>query len=333
MRYLITGGAGFIGSALIRHLLRSENCKLLNIDKLTYSGSLFSLADASTHPNYQFLALDITHRQAIEQALMAFKPERIIHLAAESHVDLSISGPEVFIQSNIVGTFTMLEASHQQNFCFHHVSTDEVYGDLNDPSTPFNEQSSYKPSSPYSASKAASDHLVKAWYRTYGLPVILSHSTNNYGPYQFPEKLIPLTIMNALLEKDIFLYGDGQQTRDWLFVDDHVKALHAIATQGKIGETYTVGGHNQHSNLHIVQSICSLLDTIKPHHSYPYAQRIQFTSDRPGHDRHYAVTTEKINKELQWYPKENFYSGLEKTVLWYVNNKDWALNSLDKKLV
>ncbi len=334
MHILITGGAGFIGSALIRHLLNNTAHQVLNLDKLTYAGNLESLAGVADHPNYRFVQADIADSATVSQALAEFQPDAIMHLAAESHVDRSIDGPAAFIQTNIVGTYTLLEATRsywaqldpvrKAAFRFHHISTDEVYGDLHGVDDLFTETTPYAPSSPYSASKAASDHLVRAWQRTYGLPVLITNCSNNYGPYHFPEKLIPLVILNALDGKPLPVYGNGQQVRDWLYVEDHARALLKVVTEGKVGETYNIGGHNEQKNLHVVESICSLLDELTPRQNGSYKEQIRFVSDRPGHDLRYAIDASKIERELGWKPEETFASGLRKTVLWYLDNLDWC---------
>ncbi|MCG4452420.1 dTDP-glucose 4,6-dehydratase [Pseudomonas sp. MMS21-TM103] len=340
MRILLTGGAGFIGSALIRHLLSDTTHQVLNLDKLTYAGNLESLASVADQPRYQFVQADIGDSAAVSRALAEFQPDAIMHLAAESHVDRSIDGPAAFIQTNIVGTYTLLEATRtywlqldearRQAFRFHHISTDEVYGDLHGVDDLFTESTSYAPSSPYSASKAAADHLVRAWQRTYGLPVLISNCSNNYGPYQFPEKLIPLMILNALEGKPLPVYGDGQQVRDWLYVEDHARALLRVLTRGQVGATYNIGGHNQQTNLEVVESICALLDELRPWqdtstgHPRSYKELISFVADRPGHDRRYAIDAGKIERELGWTPEESFASGLRKTVRWYLDNLDWC---------
>lgn len=334
MHILITGGAGFIGSALIRHLLNHTEHQVLNLDKLTYAGNLESLATVADHPNYRFVQADIADNVAVSQVLAEFQPDAIMHLAAESHVDRSIDGPAAFIQTNIVGTYALLEATRsywsqldparKAAFRFHHISTDEVYGDLHGVDDLFTETTPYAPSSPYSASKAASDHLVRAWQRTYGLPVLLTNCSNNYGPYHFPEKLIPLVILNALDGKPLPVYGNGQQVRDWLYVEDHARALLKVVSEGIIGETYNIGGHNEQKNLHVVESICALLDELAPRQSGSYKEQISFVSDRPGHDLRYAIDASKIERELGWKPTETFASGLRKTVLWYMENLDWC---------
>jgi dTDP-glucose 4,6-dehydratase len=331
---LITGGAGFIGSALIRHLLNNTEHQVFNLDKLTYAGNLESLASVVNTPRYQFLQADIADSDAVSHALAKFQPDAIMHLAAESHVDRSIDGPADFIQTNIVGTYALLEATRRYwsqldparkaAFRFHHISTDEVYGDLHGVDDLFTETTPYAPSSPYSASKAASDHLVRAWQRTYGLPVLLTNCSNNYGPYHFPEKLIPLVILNALDGKPLPVYGNGQQVRDWLYVEDHARALLTVVTAGEVGETYNIGGHNEQKNLHVVESICALLDELSPRQSGSYTEQISFVTDRPGHDLRYAIDASKIERELGWKPQETFSSGLRKTVLWYLDNLDWC---------
>ena len=335
MKILVTGGAGFIGSAVIRHIIQNTNNQVLNIDKLTYAGNLESLTEIDQHPNYQFKQIDICDTEQITAAIDAFQPHAIMHLAAESHVDRSIDGPAAFIQTNIVGTYTLLEAARkywmglnpeaQQNFRFHHISTDEVYGDLEGTTDLFTETTSYAPSSPYSASKASSDHLVRAWHRTYGLPVIVTNCSNNYGPYHFPEKLIPLVILNALDAKPLPVYGNGQQIRDWLFVEDHARALYKVVTEGVVGETYNIGGHNEKQNIEVVKTICKILDELKPQASgQAYESLITFVKDRPGHDLRYAIDATKIQNELGWTPAETFETGIRKTVEWYLNNLDWC---------
>ena len=334
MHIFITGGAGFIGSALIRHLLNGTEHQVLNLDKLTYAGNLESLASVAHNPRYSFLQADIADSAVVSQALAEFQPDAIMHLAAESHVDRSIDGPSDFIQTNIVGTYALLEATRsywsqlepvrKAAFRFHHISTDEVYGDLHGLDDLFTETTPYAPSSPYSASKAASDHLVRAWQRTYGLPVLITNCSNNYGPYHFPEKLIPLVILNALDGKPLPVYGNGQQVRDWLYVEDHARALLKVVSAGQVGETYNIGGHNEQTNLHVVESICALLDELTPRQNGPYKEQISFVSDRPGHDLRYAIDASKIERELGWKPEETFSSGLRKTVTWYLDNLDWC---------
>lgn len=335
MKILVTGGAGFIGSAVIRHIIQNTNNQVLNIDKLTYAGNLESLKEIGQHSNYEFKQIDICDTEQITAAIDAFQPNAIMHLAAESHVDRSIDGPAAFIQTNIVGTYTLLEAARkywmgldaeaQQNFRFHHISTDEVYGDLEGTTDLFTETTSYAPSSPYSASKASSDHLVRAWHRTYGLPVIVTNCSNNYGPYHFPEKLIPLVILNALDAKPLPVYGNGQQIRDWLFVEDHARALYKVVTEGVVGETYNIGGHNEKQNIEVVKTICKILDELKPQaNGQAYESLITFVKDRPGHDLRYAIDATKIQNELGWTPTETFETGIHKTVQWYLNNLDWC---------
>ncbi|YCH22330.1 dTDP-glucose 4,6-dehydratase [Pseudomonas sp. D1-3] len=334
MRILVTGGAGFIGSALIRHLINDTDHEVLNLDKLTYAGNLESLHQVESSPRYRFLQADIGDQPAVADALQSFQPDAIMHLAAESHVDRSIDGPAAFIQTNIVGTYALLEATRaywstldeqrRQAFRFHHISTDEVYGDLHGVDDLFTETTPYAPSSPYSASKAASDHLVRAWQRTYGLPVLLTNCSNNYGPYHFPEKLIPLVILNALDGKSLPVYGNGQQVRDWLFVEDHARALLQVVTRGAVGETYNIGGHNEQKNLDVVHAICDLLDELQPRAAGSYREQVTFVTDRPGHDLRYAIDASKIERELGWKPEETFPSGLRKTVRWYLDNLDWC---------
>lgn len=336
MRILVTGGAGFIGSALIRHLIETTAHEVLNLDKLTYAGNLESLSSIATNTRYEFVQADIADRATVDAVLERFAPHAIMHLAAESHVDRSIDGPAAFIETNIVGTYSLLEAARaywaklpaaeREAFRFHHVSTDEVYGDLHGVDDLFTETTPYAPSSPYSASKAASDHLVRAWHRTYGLPVLLSNCSNNYGPFQFPEKLIPLTILNALAGKPLPVYGNGLQVRDWLFVEDHAHALLQVLCAGQVGETYNIGGHNEQKNIDVVRSICALLEELAPDHPAGvnhYADLISFVQDRPGHDQRYAIDASKIQRELGWTPAETFQSGLRKTVQWYLDNPQW----------
>ena len=342
MRILVTGGAGFIGSALIRHLIETTAHEVLNLDKLTYAGNLESLSSIATNTRYEFVQADIADRATVDAVLERFAPHVIMHLAAESHVDRSIDGPAAFIETNIVGTYNLLEAARaywaklpaaeREAFRFHHVSTDEVYGDLHGVDDLFTETTPYAPSSPYSASKAASDHLVRAWHRTYGLPVLLSNCSNNYGPFQFPEKLIPLTILNALAGKPLPVYGNGLQVRDWLFVEDHARALLQVLCAGQVGETYNIGGHNEQKNIDVVRSICALLEELAPDHPAGvnhYADLISFVQDRPGHDQRYAIDASKIQRELGWTPAETFQSGLRKTVQWYLDNSEWCQHVQD----
>ena len=342
MRILVTGGAGFIGSALIRHLLQHTEHQVLNLDKLTYAGNLESLASVADSPRYSFLHADIGDSARVSQALASFRPDAVMHLAAESHVDRSIDGPADFIQTNIVGTYALLEAvraywlqldaAQRQAFRFHHISTDEVYGDLHGSQDLFREDTPYAPSSPYSASKAASDHLVRAWQRTYGLPVLITNCSNNYGPFHFPEKLIPLVILNALEGKPLPVYGDGAQVRDWLYVEDHARALLEVVSRGQVGETYNIGGHNEQKNIEVVRAICALLEEMapdKPAGVARYEDLIRFVSDRPGHDQRYAIDAGKIQRELGWTPQESFASGLRKTVRWYLDNLDWCRHVQD----
>lgn len=335
MRILITGGAGFIGSAVIRHIIRNTDDEVLNIDKLTYAGNLESLKDIDQSPRYTFQQIDICDKEALQQAFDSFKPNLVMHLAAESHVDRSIDGPAEFINTNIVGTYHLLEVARQywqnldnrdkKSFKFHHISTDEVYGDLEGTTDLFTETTPYAPSSPYSASKASSDHLVRAWHRTYGFPILITNCSNNYGPYHFPEKLIPLVILNALDGKSLPIYGKGNQIRDWLFVEDHARALYKVVTEGKVGETYNIGGHNEKQNIEVVKTICHILDELKPQsNGQPYESLITFVKDRPGHDLRYAIDARKIANELNWTPTETFDSGIRKTVEWYLNNMAWC---------
>jgi len=331
---LVTGGAGFIGSAVIRHIIRHTGDTVVNIDKLTYAGNLESLLEISDNSRYCFERADICDRAAMDRILRQYQPDAIMHLAAESHVDRSIDGPAAFIETNIVGTYTLLEATRaywkelsderRASFRFHHVSTDEVYGDLDDPDALFTETTPYAPSSPYSASKAGSDHLVRAWRRTYGLPVLLSNCSNNYGPYHFPEKLIPHIILKAIHGEQLPVYGDGRQIRDWLFVEDHARALYCVVRRGVAGETYNIGGHNEKQNIEVVRAICQLLDELHPQSPViPHESLISFVRDRPGHDRRYAIDAGKIARELGWTPAETFDTGLRKTILWYLNNCHW----------
>jgi len=342
MRILVTGGAGFIGSALVRHLIGNTEHEVLNLDKLTYAGNLESLQSIANNTRYEFVHADIADAATVSAVLERFQPDAIMHLAAESHVDRSIDGPAAFIQTNIVGTYALLEATRawwsrlpaeqRRAFRFHHISTDEVYGDLHGANDLFHETTPYAPSSPYSASKAASDHLVRAWHRTYGLPVLITNCSNNYGPYHFPEKLIPLMILNALAGKPLPVYGNGQQVRDWLFVEDHARALLEVVSRGEVGETYNIGGHNEQKNLDVVHAICALLDELAPQHPEGvarYADLITYVQDRPGHDLRYAIDASKIEQELGWVPQETFATGLRKTVQWYLDNLQWCRHVQD----
>ncbi|ELZ8934672.1 dTDP-glucose 4,6-dehydratase [Cronobacter dublinensis] len=335
-RFLVTGGAGFIGSAVVRHLIQNTDHAVLVVDKLTYAGNLGSLAPVAQDSRFAFEQVDICDAQSLDRLFTQFQPDVVMHLAAESHVDRSIDGPAAFIETNIVGTYTLLEAARRYwsalgdvqkaAFRFHHISTDEVYGDLHGLDDFFTETTPYAPSSPYSASKAGSDHLVRAWRRTYGLPTLVTNCSNNYGPYHFPEKLIPLTILNALAGKPLPVYGNGQQIRDWLYVEDHARALCLVATQGEVGETYNIGGHNEQKNLDVVETICALLEALaplKPAGVGAYRSLITFVQDRPGHDLRYAIDASKIERELGWRPQETFESGMRKTVQWYLDNETW----------
>ncbi|RAZ05777.1 dTDP-glucose 4,6-dehydratase [Acinetobacter sp. SM1B] len=337
MKILVTGGAGFIGSAVVRHIIQDTDNSVLNVDKLTYAGNLESLATVADHPRYQFSQTDICDRAELDQLFETFQPDAVMHLAAESHVDRSITGPAAFIETNIIGTYQLLEAArHYWNglvedkkaeFRFHHISTDEVYGDLEGTEDLFLETTPYAPSSPYSASKASSDHLVRAWHRTYGLPVVLTNCSNNYGPYHFPEKLIPLVILNALAGKPLPVYGNGAQIRDWLYVEDHARALYKVVTEAEVGETYNIGGHNEQQNIDVVKAICNLLEELapnKPEGIANYYDLITYVKDRPGHDLRYAIDASKIKKDLGWVPVETFESGLRKTVEWYLANQEWV---------
>jgi len=342
MKILVTGGAGFIGSAVVRHIINHTQDSVVNLDKLTYAGNLDSVSSVANSERYAFEQADICDRAALDRIFAQHQPDAVMHLAAESHVDRSIDSAGEFIQTNIVGTFTLLEAARayyqtlpenrKAQFRFHHISTDEVYGDLHGTDDLFTETTPYAPSSPYSASKASSDHLVRAWLRTYGLPTIVTNCSNNYGPYHFPEKLIPLMILNALDGKPLPVYGDGMQIRDWLFVEDHARALYQVVTKGVVGETYNIGGHNEKANIEVVKTICALLEELvpeKPAGVARYEDLITFVQDRPGHDVRYAIDAAKIGRELGWKPQETFESGIRKTVQWYLDNKTWWQNVLN----
>jgi dTDP-glucose 4,6-dehydratase len=342
MNFLVTGGAGFIGSAVIRHIIDNTPDSVVNVDKLTYAGNLESLLSISDSDRYHFEQVDICDRAELERIFNQYRPDAVMHLAAESHVDRSIDGPAEFIETNIVGTYTLLDAARsywqkldkekRSDFRFHHISTDEVYGDLDGPNSLFTEQTAYAPSSPYSASKASSDHLVRAWNRTYGMPTVITNCSNNYGPFHFPEKLIPLMILNALEGKPLPVYGNGQQIRDWLYVADHARALYLVATKGELGETYNIGGHNEMANLDVVNSLCDLLEELVPHKPdgvNNYKDLITYVKDRPGHDLRYAIDAGKIERELGWKPEETFETGIRKTVEWYLDNKEWWSRVLD----
>ncbi|MBD3612260.1 MAG: dTDP-glucose 4,6-dehydratase [Hydrogenovibrio crunogenus] len=348
MKILVTGGAGFIGSAVVRHIISETGYSIINVDKLTYAGNLESLKSVEKNDRYIFEQVDICDAGELKRIFNEHQPDIVMHLAAESHVDRSIDGPDQFVQTNLVGTYTLLEQARaywntlednkKANFKFHHISTDEVYGDLphpddiaesNEQDLPlFTETTAYAPSSPYSASKAGSDHLVRAWYRTYGLPTVITNCSNNYGPYHFPEKLIPLVILNALEGKSLPVYGKGNQIRDWLYVEDHARALVLVATQGKVAETYNIGGHNEKQNLEVVKTICAILDEERPKVT-KYSEQIKFVADRPGHDMRYAIDAGKIERELGWTPQETFESGIRKTVQWYLDNQVWCQHVQD----
>jgi dTDP-glucose 4,6-dehydratase len=339
VKVLVTGGAGFIGSAVVRHILADTDASVVNVDALTYAGNLESIPNAQASARYAFAQVDICDFAALSAVFEEHRPDLVMHLAAESHVDRSIDGPGAFIQTNVVGTYNMLEAARaywqgldddkKAGFRFHHISTDEVYGDLHGTDDLFTETTSYEPSSPYSASKAGSDHLVRAWGRTFGLPVVVTNCSNNYGPYHFPEKLVPHIILNALHGKSLPVYGDGSQIRDWLYVVDHARALFKVVTEGKVGETYNIGGHNEKRNIEVVHTICDLLEELAPENENSLASGkgfkdlITFVKDRPGHDARYAIDASKIQRELGWTPKETFESGIRKTVQWYLDNPEW----------
>lgn len=339
-RFIVTGGAGFIGSAVVRHLIKNTPHSVCVVDKLTYAGNLESLAEVADSPRFRFEKADICDKEALDRIFSDFRPTHVMHLAAESHVDRSIDGPGEFIQTNVVGTYTILEAARKyynalddagkNNFKFHHISTDEVYGDLEGPEDFFRETTPYAPSSPYSASKASSDHLVRAWKRTFGLPTVVTNCSNNYGPYHFPEKLIPLVILHALDSKELPVYGKGEQIRDWLYVEDHARALCLVAMEGAPGETYNIGGHNERKNIEVVLKICALLDELRPRQDgKSYAEQIVYVKDRPGHDLRYAIDAAKIARDLNWKPQETFESGIRKTVEWYLAHKDdWCAHVL-----
>ncbi|EEY46450.1 dTDP-glucose 4,6-dehydratase [Vibrio mimicus] len=342
MKILVTGGAGFIGSAVVRHIILRTKDVVVNLDKLTYAGNLESLCDVDGHERYTFEQVDICNREQLDRVFAEHQPDAVMHLAAESHVDRSIDGPAAFIETNIVGTYTLLEAArHYWNslederkltFRFHHISTDEVYGDLEGTDDLFTEETPYAPSSPYSASKASSDHLVRSWLRTYGFPTIVTNCSNNYGPYHFPEKLIPLMILNALEGKALPVYGNGMQIRDWLFVEDHARALYKVVTEGQVGETYNIGGHNEKANIEVVETLCTLLEELvpnKPTGITYYTDLITYVKDRPGHDVRYAIDASKIERDLGWKPEETFESGIRKTVEWYLSHREWWSRVLD----
>lgn len=337
MKVLITGGAGFIGSAVIRHIINNTGDSVVNVDKLTYAGNLESLSSVSDNPRYAFEQLDICDSVALGKVFQQHQPDAVMHLAAESHVDRSIDSPAAFMETNIIGTYTLLEITRQywsalgdaarQAFRFHHVSTDEVYGDLSNAGNLFTETTPYAPNSPYSASKASSDHLVRAWQHTYGLPALITCCSNNYGPYHFPEKLIPLMILNALEGEPLPVYGQGTQVRDWLYVEDHARALYKVITEGEVGKTYNIGGHNEKQNIQIVHILCDLLEELapnKPPGINQYCDLITHVQDRPGHDLRYAIDASKIERELGWSPQETFETGIRKTVQWYIDNSAWC---------
>ena len=338
--FFVTGGAGFIGSAVVRHIINNTDHKVINIDKLTYAGNLESLAKIEKSSRYNFEHVDICDSSSLNELFDKYSPDYVMHLAAESHVDRSIDGPGDFIETNIIGTYNLLECARKywskledkRGFKFHHISTDEVYGDLHNTTDLFTEETPYSPSSPYSASKASSDHLARAWARTYGLPVIVTNCSNNYGPYHFPEKLIPLIILNAISGKKLPVYGNGEQIRDWLYVEDHARALYKVVTEGDVGQTYNIGGHNERKNIDVVRTICSILDEIvtdKPNNIQSFSSLIEFVADRPGHDLRYAIDASKIQRDLGWEPLETFETGIKKTVEWYLNNENWWQRVLD----
>ena len=334
MRILITGGAGFIGSAVVRQHIAETGATVINIDALTYAGNPESLGDARENPRHVFEHVDIADRAALERVFREHRPDAVMHLAAESHVDRSIEGPAAFVETNVTGTHNLLEAARgywsklggeaKERFRFHHVSTDEVYGDLGPDDPAFTEDTPYAPSSPYSASKAASDHLVRAWHRTYGLPVMITNCSNNYGPYQFPEKLVPLMVLNALDGRPLPVYGRGDNVRDWLYVEDHARALRHVLAHGSVGRTYNIGGRCERTNLEVVHALCAVLDELAPNEQGPYARLIEFVTDRPGHGRRYAIDDTRIANELGWQPTESFETGLRKTVQWYLDNPEWV---------
>lgn len=338
MKLLVTGGAGFIGSAVVR-LAIARGHSVVNLDALTYAACLENLTEVSGNPKYFFEHVDIRNREKLDAIFKKYNPDAVMHLAAESHVDRSIDGPSDFIETNITGTFNLLEAARTywrangrpESFRFHHISTDEVFGSLtSDPNVKFTEQTPYAPRSPYSASKASSDHLVRAWHETYGLPIVITNCSNNYGPYHFPEKLVPVIILNALAEKDLPIYGDGGQVRDWIYVEDHADALMLVLSKGEIGRSYNVGGENEHTNLELVRMLCSILDRLRPRFKGSYEELIKFINDRPGHDLRYAIDPSRIRTELGWRPSCNLEVGLEKTVCWYLQNEDWWRPLLDR---
>ncbi|MEY8251074.1 MAG: dTDP-glucose 4,6-dehydratase [Colwellia sp.] len=347
MKILVTGGAGFIGSAVIRYIIKNTTDEVVNVDKLTYAGNLESLVEVCDDVRYAFEHVDICNRLELDRVFMKYRPDAVMHLAAESHVDRSIDGPAEFIETNIIGTYTLLEAARyywnelsadkKEAFRFHHISTDEVYGDLDGPDELFTEVTPYSPSSPYSASKASSDHLVRAWLRTYGLPSVVTNCSNNYGPCHFPEKLIPLVILNALEGQDLPIYGKGDQIRDWLYVGDHARALYKVVTEGVVGETYNIGGHNEKQNIEVVHAICDLLEELVPDNQFSkvngseegFKGLISHVKDRPGHDVRYAIDAQKIEKQLGWIPEETFESGIKKTVEWYLANNEWVAHVQD----